>query len=493
MKKKYSVWLLKNAHLLCCAANRTAQRISIYASRFSFLRSLHLNIFEQPLNIRFFNNPSIYTCILFFCTLLIFSNSAAAKVYVDIDSPTFQQIPIAICDFGNQTTSATKSTNFGITVSDDVKKDLSLTGIFNILNKKSFLEEKNSIPATAMGKISFSDWATIGADYLLRGNTTQNNKEIIADSYLFDVTRGELIFNKKYRAEANNPKEISRAIASDILMALTGDEGDFNTKIAFVSKKGLRSDIQIINYDGSELKSVTNHQSIVMAPRWSTDGKFLAFTSFRDRRPEVYIRNLKNGAEKKVASFEGLNLCGSFSPDGKKLLLTLSKDGNEEIYSLDLDTMKLRRLTNNHAIDVSPSWSPDGKKIAFVSNRAGSPQVYTMDADGNNVKRITYEGNYNTSPSWSPRGDRIAYEGLTNDKYQIFSVDGDGNNTIQLTSNNANNESPSWSPSGRQIVYVSRKSSKSNIFIMNSNGSNHRPLNDSGKKLVMPVWSPRLK
>jgi hypothetical protein len=44
---------LKNAHLLCCAANRTAQRISIYASRFGFLRALHLNIFEQPQNMGF--------------------------------------------------------------------------------------------------------------------------------------------------------------------------------------------------------------------------------------------------------------------------------------------------------------------------------------------------------------------------------------------------------------------------------------------------------
>ena len=43
-----NVGLLKNAHLLCCAANRTAQRISIYASQFGFLRALHLNIFEQP-------------------------------------------------------------------------------------------------------------------------------------------------------------------------------------------------------------------------------------------------------------------------------------------------------------------------------------------------------------------------------------------------------------------------------------------------------------
>jgi hypothetical protein len=53
------VGLLKNAHLLCCAANRTAQRIFIYASRFGFLRALHLNIFEQPQNMGVFNDPAV--------------------------------------------------------------------------------------------------------------------------------------------------------------------------------------------------------------------------------------------------------------------------------------------------------------------------------------------------------------------------------------------------------------------------------------------------
>ena len=193
--------------------------------------------------------------ILFFCSLPIFNNCAGAKVYIDIDSPTFKQIPIAICDFNNKITSTTKTVDFGITISDNIRKDLSLTGIFNILNKKSFLEDKDSSTDITAEKTRFSDWTAIGADYLLRGNITQNDKKIIADSSLFDVTRGELIFNKKYHAEADKLKEISRAIASDIMLALVNDEGDFNTKIAFVSKKGLKSDIQIINYDGSELKS----------------------------------------------------------------------------------------------------------------------------------------------------------------------------------------------------------------------------------------------
>ena len=186
--------------------------------------------------------------------LPVFSQNAAARIYVDIDSPTFKSIPIAICDFNDKTPSNTKPVDYGITIPEGVKKDLTLTGVFNILNKKSFLEDKDSFTATTAEKIRFPDWAAIGADYLLRGNVIHNEKEIIAEGYLFDVTRGELIFSKKYRAEINKLKEISRAIASDIMFALLSDEGDFKTKIAFVSKKGLKSDIYTINYDGSELK-----------------------------------------------------------------------------------------------------------------------------------------------------------------------------------------------------------------------------------------------
>ena len=68
MKNKQTSRLLKNAHLLRYAANRPAQRISIYASRFSFLRALHLNIFEQPSNAGFFRN---HTAIIVFIVCLI--------------------------------------------------------------------------------------------------------------------------------------------------------------------------------------------------------------------------------------------------------------------------------------------------------------------------------------------------------------------------------------------------------------------------------------
>lgn len=431
--------------------------------------------------------------ILAIFSCLILPNQASAKIYIDIDSPSFQQFPIAICDLNNISPGAAQSANTGISLADEIKRYLSMTGIFNILNKKSFLEKIEAGNAEAIEKIYFPDWSLIGADYLVRGNILQKGKQIIVDSRLFDVTRSELIMGKKYTSASGNQKDLAKNIASDILLALTGDEGEFNTKIAFVFKTNDSSDIYTIDYDGSNQTKITNHQSLIMSPRWSPDNKYIAFTSFKEGAPKVFIKNLQTGTEKKVSAYDGLNLCGSFSPDGEYLLLTLSKEGIEDIYSLNVETMRLNRLTHSYSIDVSPTWSPDGSQIAFVSNRSGSPQIYVMDADGTNVRRITYEGNYNTSPSWSPRGNRIAYEGRIYGRYQIFSIDTEGNNLIQLTFDNADNESPSWSPSGRQIVYTSKTASRSRICIMNANGLSIRFLNEKANRAVMPVWSSHFK
>lgn len=433
--------------------------------------------------------------LLIFCFLsglLLYSGNCWAKIYIDIDSPNFQLYPVAVSDFHPADLSEVKTADFGAALADEIKKYLTMTGFFSALDRKSFLEDKATVTSPEKN-ITFSDWSIIGADYLVRGRFALSAREIAVECWLFDVIRGELIFSKKYDAPVGNRVSLIRKIATDILFALTGSEGDFNTQIAFIIQKAGGADIHAISYDGSDQKTLTNHKSIILSPRWSPNGNFLAFTSFKAGRPEVYIKDLTNGSERKAASFDGLNLCGHWSPDGKKILLTLSKDGNEEIYALETNTGKLTRLTTSYSIDVSPSWSPDGKKIAFVSDRGGYPQIYTMDADGTNVKRISFEGNYNTSPSWSPRGDRIAYEGRISGKFQIFTIDPDGNNLLQLTFDNADNDSPSWSPSGRQIVYRTKTASKSRISIMNANGLNSRILVEADRSLSMPMWSPRIK
>ena len=412
----------------------------------------------------------------------------AAKIYIDIDSPAFRQFPLAVTDFALPAETGPRAFDLNRLVPDQIRAYLALTGLFNILDQKSYLDAG---PSQNPEQVRFADWTAVGADYLLAGSMQFEATDILSTIRLYDVVSGRTILSKAYRASATDIRRAARLIADDVVHALTGEKGDFDTRIAFVTKKEGLSDIYATGYDGADLNRLTNHHSLVATPRWSPDGRFLAFTSYKSGRPAVYLKELKTGAERKVASHEGLNLCGGFSPDSRKLLLTLSRDSNEEIYSLDIETLKLTRLTYNYAIDVSPAWSPCGRKIAFVSNRSGTPQIFVMDADGNNVRRLTYEGNYNTSPAWSPTVEKIAFEGLIDRRFQIFTVDENGDNLTQLTFEEANSESPSWSPSGRHIAFSSRKGPKSRISVVNTNGMNFRILREGHSSLTMPAWSPR--
>ena len=145
---------------------------------------------------------------MLFAVLIFLSSSgdnAGAKVYIDVDSPNFRLFPIAVCDFNPivANTSA-KSGDLGIVLADEVKIYLKMTGFFNPLNKKSFLDDKGIDP------VVFTNWTMIGADYLVKGIISQSEKEISNECRLYDVVKGELLFNKKYTVGRSDFKTLAK-------------------------------------------------------------------------------------------------------------------------------------------------------------------------------------------------------------------------------------------------------------------------------------------
>jgi TolB protein len=440
----------------------------------------------------FIGPKKIFTCLLagliFFCA----ANQCLAIVYIDITSPSFQKFPIAITDF-KKTEGDLRKDDLTVWFSDTLGKYLTMTGFFNNINKKAFLENQSQT-SNSKESVDFTSWTAIGADYLVKGGYRNVGGNLNAEFRLYDVTKGELIVGKQFVSKVEDKLYIIRQIAREILLALTGDGDVFNTKIAYVMKTGRMSDIYVINFDGANLAKVTNEKSLTMTPRWSPDGQYISYTSYSSGNPDLYIKPLYARTGKKISGFQGINLSGSWSRDGRKILFTTRKDGNEEIYTMEINTGKLERLTNNLSIDVSPAWSPDNTKIAFVSNRSGSPQIYIMNTDGSNVKRLTDTGTYNTSPNWSPNGKKISYEGRVNGRFQIFTINEDGTQNTQLTADyRGDYESPTWSPDGRYLTYSLIRGSKSSIYIMNANGSNVRLLFEGRSMSIGPAWSPRMK
>lgn len=123
-------------------------------------------------------------------------------------------------------------------------------------------------------------------------------------------------------------------------------------QIAFMCASGMlpgpsRSDICVINSDGTGFTRLTDDAANDGQPAWSPDGSRIAFTTYR------------------------------FSSAGDIALMTVSGTG-------------ITRLTNG----LDPAWSNDGRTLVFV--RTGG--LFTAGADGSNVTRLT-TGNHH-SPAW---------------------------------------------------------------------------------------------
>src|SRR5512137_853155 len=90
-----------------------------------------------------------------------------AKVYIDIDSPSFRKYPIAVTPFANQG-ARPDSENLSALFADRLAFLLDITGYFRIIDMGGVPErERGGDPRS--GVIDFFLWSQAGADLLVRG------------------------------------------------------------------------------------------------------------------------------------------------------------------------------------------------------------------------------------------------------------------------------------------------------------------------------------
>jgi TolB protein len=422
----------------------------------------------------------------------MFTSSAGARVYLDVNAPTLVQIPIVLPKWKNVNgTPAILSDKAYETLSND----LTLSGFFRVIDYRHLplnLQGKAGIPEMSFLK----EWIPAGGEILLAGEILLDSKglNLRLKFHLFDLVEEKHLVGKEYEAPHQSLRAMVHRMSDEVVFQLTGERGVHCTKIAYASFLSENKEIFIADFDGADVKQITQNQSINLSPAWTPDRKSIAFTSYLKRNPDLYLIDIDGKNLRRLCSYPGLNVSPSWSPDGKRIALMMGIEGKSEIFLIDANGNNPKKITKGYGNEASPKWSPDGRQIAFVSDRSGSPQIYIMAADGSNIRRLTYEGNYNTNPSWSPKGDRIAYCGRVDGRFHILTIGVDGSELQQLTSNSGNNESPCWSPDGRYIAFSSNRGGSSKIFIMNANGFNQRPLTPSKKGgETSPAWSQRFE
>ena len=408
--------------------------------------------------------------------------------YIDITNPFLRKIPIAIPIFKNMSSGVTTE-QLSIRASDLLAETLAFTGYFKILDRGAFLANPQS--DAVFSDINPQNWTSIGAELLITGGVLIKDQMVEMELRLYDTFKEQLLVGKKYTGGINDQREMVRLFCSEVIYALTGDRGIFNSKIAFVSKNSGNKEIYICDFDGYNPKRFTHTESISLTPAWSSDGKWLAYTSYEKGKADLYIKHLteKFGA---VVAKNGINITPAWIPGKFVLAATLSFSGDQEIYLLTGTGKISKRLTYNWGIDLSPTWSPDSKQMAFVSKRSGTPQIYIKNIDSGVVKRLTFQGNYNTQPTWSPKGDILAYSAMEEGRSNIFVIGVDGEGPVQLTHNEGDSESPSWSPDGNLVVFSSTREGPSKVYVLTAYGTDQRRLLSMKGEQTDPEWSPRI-
>jgi TolB protein len=416
---------------------------------------------------------------------------SADAPYIPVGSAKTKKTVIA---FPEIRTSNKTTENLAKVLTETVLNDLTYMDMFKFLGSSAFIED-DSQAGILPESFKYTDWSTIGAEFVIKSSiTVESEKNLIFEAHLYDAMGSKQVLAKKYIAPSREIKTIAHTFANDVVQALTGLVGIFQTKIAMTCDISGKKEIYMMNLDGSEIKQVTHHRSIAFAPSWSPDGNRIAYSLYTRHKENIknidlYEFDLTSNTVRLLSSRKGINSGAAYSPDGKKLALTMSYLGNPEIFLLDLATRNTKKLTKSFGFDVDPAWSPDSKNLAFVSSRTGAPMVFTMKSDGTQVQRLTYAGRYNATPSWSPQNNKMAFAGWIEKSFDIFLMNPDGTHIERLTKDQGNNEDPFFSPDGNFVAFSSNRTGQKNIYVMNVDGTFVKRLTYGLGNCVAPKWS----
>lgn len=377
-----------------------------------------------------------------------------------------------------------------------VTADLTGTGLFAALPEARLA----AAPAGPDAAPAWQEWRAADANALIVGAARMEGGRLRLRFRLYDIYAAQPLGDGiEFDALPEAWRRLGHKLADQVYARLTGEAPYFDSRIAFVAESGPRTRrvkrIAMMDYDGANVRFLTDGGDLVLSPRFSPDGTRIAFVTFAGGAPRIAVIGLGGDEPPAIlpAPPGSMAFAPRFSPDGRWLFYSQEKAGDTDIWQMDAAGAGLSRpVVAGHGIDTAPGLSPDGRRLVFESDRSGTPQLYVAPLDGSaEPERISFgEGRYGT-PAWSPKGDVIAFTRRRGELYHIGTMAPDGSDERVLTES-PHDEGPSWAPNGRVVVFTRQEpggNGKARLHAVDIVGRNMRPV-ELMEAASDPGWGP---
>ena len=214
-----------------------------------------------------------------------------AELTIRITQGVGRQVPIAIVPFGFDSSDDSSDTASPLAIADVIAADLQRSGRFAPIDENNMLQK----PTTGVD-VDFDDWSIIGAEGLVVGRVTQTGNNAYSVQFqLFDVFGREQLVGYRMPATRGTLRSVAHRAADMIYEKLTGIQGVFATRVAYVTASGQGDSrlfrLVVADADGENENTIMESADPIMSPAWSPDSRQIAYVSFEDSVSSILSRH----------------------------------------------------------------------------------------------------------------------------------------------------------------------------------------------------------
>jgi len=301
---------------------------------------------------------------------------------------------------------------------------------------------------------------------------------------------------------------LAGGVSATLLVALVAQQKPaeaafpgINGRIAFYSDRGntAEGDVFTMSFTGENFRRLTSDPIGGSSPAFSPNGKKIAYVGSAGRRTNIYVMDADGSNKRLVTDERKLPSDGksdfdpSFSPSGRKIVFSRGEGYRAySLYKINVDGSDFAPVYEGQRVSENPAWSPDGTKIAF---NYGPNGIATVSPEGTGYERI----GSGYDPDWSPDGTRLTFaldEG-SGVEAEIYTMKENGTEVTQLTHpdrpfplNRTSAGGPVFSPGGGKIAFHDGRDGDGEIFMINADGTDEKKLTQNRAADFGPAWQP---